>query len=275
MFRSDDAHAASFGLACWHGAVPSMQVAHAHDDVEINLAPVDLEYLIDGRSAVIPAGALAVFWAARPHQLVRGTGDLPVTWLTAPLAQVRAWSLPGEFLTRLFTGEIVLVPERPGLALAPGVAHWREELRTTGPLRDAAVLEIEALVRRVAHAGAASAHAIAPATSGLRPEVATMAAWISLHAGDDIGVADVAAQVHLHPRYAMGVFRTAMGVTIGEYITQGRIARAQHLLLSTDDSIADIAHRSGFGSSSQFYASFRRRCGTTPAAYRRTLMRER
>ncbi|MET2010702.1 helix-turn-helix domain-containing protein [Microbacterium chocolatum] len=275
MIRSADAHAASFGLACWHGAAPRMQIAHSHDDVEINLAPVDLEYLIDGRAAVIPAGTLAVFWAARPHQLVRGTGDLPVTWLTAPLVQVRAWSLPAEFLTRLFAGEIVLVPEAPGMALADGVAHWQDEVRGTGPLHDAAALEIEALVRRVAHAAAGSARAIAPAASGLRPEVAAMAAWISLHAADDIGVADVAAQAHLHPRYAMEVFRAAMGVTIGEYIAQGRIARAQHLLLSTDASIADIAQRAGFGSSSQFYALFRRRCGTTPAAYRRTLMRDR
>lgn len=259
----------SFDLACWRGAVPRMSVAHTHDDLEFNTAPVDLEYLIDGRQVVIPAGALAVFWAARPHQLVRDSGESALAWLTVPLAQARGWRLPGAFLARMFAGEIAVAGTAVGpLALADRVESWSDELAAAHPLRRAAVGEVQAFVLR-------AAHAVAPATpagrtgGGLRADVADMAAWIARHAAEDISVADVAAQVHLHPHHAMSVFRAALGVTVGEYLAQCRIARARELLLMTDAAIPDIAASAGFGSLSQFYARFREHTGEAPAAYRR------
>ena len=264
-----DATISSFDLACWRGAVPRMSVAHTHDDLEFNCAPVELEYLVDGRQVVIPAGALAVFWAARPHQLVRDSGGRELAWLTVPLAQARGWRLPGEFLTRMFAGEIAVARAATGpLALVERVESWGEELRPGHPLRRAAVGEVQAFVVRAAYATAAEVPAES-AGGGLRPDVADMAAWIAQHAAEDVSVAAVAAHVHLHPNHAMTVFRTALGVTIGEYLAQCRIARARELLLTTDDAIPDIAASAGFGSLSQFYARFRDHTGEAPAAYRR------
>ena len=51
-------------------------------------------------------------------------------------------------------------------------------------------------------------------------------------------MADVAAAVHLHPSTAAAVFRRAMGVSIGEYLAQCRVAEAQRLLISTDATTA-------------------------------------
>lgn len=267
--RIMDAVTSSFDLACWRGAVPRMSVAHTHDDLEFNCAPVELEYLVDGRQVVIPAGALAVFWAARPHQLVRDSRGSELAWLTVPLAQARGWRLPGDFLTRMFAGDIGVAATATGpLALAERVETWREELRAGHPLRRAAVAEVQAFVLRAAQAIAADAPA-EKAAGGLRADVADMAAWIAQHAAEDVSVAAVADHVHLHPNHAMAVFRTALGVTIGDYLAQCRIARARELLLTTDDAIPDIAASAGFGSLSQFYARFRDHTGEAPAAYRR------
>ena len=260
----------SFGLACWRGGVGSMSVAHTHDDLELNTADVDLEYLVDGRRVVIPAGSLAVFWAARPHQLVTTAAAHEIAWLTVPLPLAQGWRLPNGFLARMFAGEVGLADTRGPLALGNRVDHWRTELdhRT---LRQVAELEIEAFLLRVASA-VQTAPGL-PAGGAMRPDAAAMAAWIAEHAGEDIAVADVAAAAHLHPHYAMTVFRAAMGVTIGEYLAQCRIARAQHLLLTTRLPIGTIAHESGFGSVSRFYARFGERWGEPPAAYRRRMMR--
>ncbi|KZE43268.1 hypothetical protein AVW09_00555 [Microbacterium sp. T32] len=267
--RIMDATPSSFDLACWRGAVPRMSVAHTHDDLEFNTAPVELEYLVDGRQVVIPAGALAVFWAARPHQLVRDSGGSELTWLTVPLAQARGWRLPGEFLARMFAGDIAVAEAARGpLDLAERVGSWGEELRPGHPLRRAAVGEVQAFVLRAAQATAAGV-AAGSVAGGLRADVADMAAWIAEHAAEDVSVAQVADHVHLHPHHAMTVFRAALGVTIGEYLAQCRIARARELLLTTDEAIPDIAVSAGFGSLSQFYARFRDHTGEAPAAYRR------
>lgn len=263
-----DATISSFDLACWHGAVPRMSVAHTHDDLEFNTAPVDLEYLVDGRQVVIPAGALAVFWAARPHQLVRDSGGTELAWMTVPLAEARGWRLPGAFLSRMFAGEIGVAEAVGPLALADRVTSWNAELRPAHPLRRAAVSEVQAFVLRAAHAMAPEVPA-ARTGGGLRADVADMAAWIARHSAEDVSIADVAAHVHLHPHHAMAVFRAALGVTIGEYLAQCRVARARELLLTTDAAVPDVAASAGFGSLSQFYSRFRDHTGEAPAAYRR------
>jgi AraC-like DNA-binding protein len=56
-----------------------------------------------------------------------------------------------------------------------------------------------------------------------------------------------------------------------DYVIQYRIAQAQRLLLTTDDNILDIAMQTGFGSSSNFYVTFKKLCGQSPGAYRQAL----
>jgi transcriptional regulator GlxA family with amidase domain len=100
-----------------------------------------------------------------------------------------------------------------------------------------------------------------------------MAGFIAGHAAEPIGVAEVAAAVNLHPRYAMTVFKDSLGISIGRYLTQCRVAEAQRLLISTDHAVADIGFLSGFSSQSRFYAAFRDICRSAPAAYRRAHQR--
>jgi len=83
--------------------------------------------------------------------------------------------------------------------------------------------------------------------------------------------ADIAAAVHLHPSTAGAIFRKHTGVTTGQYLAQCRVAEAQRLLISTEATTTDIAHRAGFGSTSRFYATFLEHCQLAPAAYRRVL----
>jgi len=265
--------AASFGLACWQGAPSAMTVAHRHDDLEFNVSPGALDYLVGGRAVRIPPGTLAVFWAARPHQLVTDVSRSLVTWLTVPLATALGWRLPGGFVGGLLAGGFALVPEGPGLRLADRVALWADEFASGGEERRAATAEVEGFARRAALAAAGQGEGAPTADPGLgiRPDAAAMAAWISEHAGEDVRVADVASHVHLAPQHAMTVFRRALGITIGEYLAQCRVARAQQLLLTTDLPVPEVGHAAGFRSQSQFYARFRDRCGEPPAAYRRRL----
>jgi LacI family transcriptional regulator len=63
-------------------------------------------------------------------------------------------------------------------------------------------------------------------------------------------------------------FTDVLGRTPGEEITRLRILYLKRLLGQSEESIAEIAHRSGFVSPSYFSRYFKRGSGFTPSAYR-------
>jgi len=99
---------------------------------------------------------------------------------------------------------------------------------------------------------------------------AAMARFVAQHYAEPIGPADVAAAaVHLHPHYAMTVFRPVVGTTLGRYLSECRVAQAQRLRLGSALPVTEVAIRAGFTSSSRFFAAFSRVCGISPGAYRK------
>jgi AraC family transcriptional regulator len=67
-------------------------------------------------------------------------------------------------------------------------------------------------------------------------------------------------------------FRASRGCSIGAHVAHAQMERARRLLAS-DESLAAIASRLGFSSSSNFCFAFRRATGVTPGQFRNTLQR--
>ncbi len=63
-------------------------------------------------------------------------------------------------------------------------------------------------------------------------------------------------------------FKECFGCTLYDYILQKRIGQAQHLLLGTDLSIAEIAQAVGYDRSESFAKQFQRVTGLLPREYR-------
>lgn len=263
----------SFGFAAAVDEPGPMTAAHRHDDVELHVGAADVTYLLNGVRTRIPADRVAVFWAARPHQLLDVEPGTRVSWLTVPLPVFLGWGLPDAFVSALLGGHVVIPETVVGLE-APGAAadrfaRWSRELgRPPAFVDQTARTEVEALVRRVSLADDLG-RGTAPASPGTTEHVAAMAAFVAAHFAEPVGVADVAASVHLHPGHAMALFRRVTGTSIGGYLARCRVAEAQRLLVSTRLPVADVAIAAGFGSSSQFHERFRTAVGTTPSAYRR------
>jgi transcriptional regulator GlxA family with amidase domain len=89
----------------------------------------------------------------------------------------------------------------------------------------------------------------------------------SRHA-DPISVPDLAKLAGMHPSTANSAFREVLGISVNEYLTRHRIARAMQLLTDTDVPVLQIGFDCGFGSSSRFYEIFKERTGTTPRHFR-------
>ncbi len=92
--------------------------------------------------------------------------------------------------------------------------------------------------------------------------------YIRDHADQPIGVDDVVARIGISRRNLENRFRAAVGYTPHTAIMRAHIDRAQHLLSTTDLSIAQVADAAGFGNARHFSVAFRKATGRTPSDFR-------
>jgi AraC-like DNA-binding protein len=78
----------------------------------------------------------------------------------------------------------------------------------------------------------------------------------------------LARLVGLSPTRFHAVFARALGCAPMAYLQRLRIARAQHLLIATDDPIAAVGRAVGIPDQFHFSRLFRRRVGESPTSYR-------
>jgi AraC-like DNA-binding protein len=91
--------------------------------------------------------------------------------------------------------------------------------------------------------------------------------FIHHHAAGDVGVADVAAAVHLTPRAVQYLFRQRLDTTPTEYLRRVRLHRAHQDLMSGDRSattVTEVAQRWGFAHTGRFAVLYRQVYGQSP-----------
>ncbi len=76
-------------------------------------------------------------------------------------------------------------------------------------------------------------------------------------------------ELAMSPVYISRLYKQLTFNSLTDVISDFRMSRAKAWLLDSDYSIADIAERTGFTSSSYFYRMFKRATGVTPNDYRR------
>lgn len=85
----------------------------------------------------------------------------------------------------------------------------------------------------------------------------------------------LAALVNLSPSRFRHLFKQETGTTPGQYLKDVRLIRAEKMLRTTFLNIKQILKQVGIASNAHFVRDFRRKYGTTPTAYRRTIQRKR
>lgn len=86
---------------------------------------------------------------------------------------------------------------------------------------------------------------------------------------EPLSTSDVAAAVGLTPGYLTTMVRERTGRTVGDWITERRMAAARDLLASTDLSSEQVAERVGYDDPRYFTRRFRRTHGLPPGSWRR------
>jgi AraC-like DNA-binding protein len=113
--------------------------------------------------------------------------------------------------------------------------------------------------------------AAGPARGGLAPwQKCKVQNYIEDRLEDTILVKDLAKLVSLSSSHLCRAFKESFGEAPHAYIVRARIERARILMLTTSDSLSQIAFSCGLSDQAHFSRWFRQTMGMTPGAWRRS-----
>ncbi|SEP91030.1 transcriptional regulator MelR [Basfia succiniciproducens] len=257
----------------------NMPAYHWHGHIEINIPfDDDVEYSFNEHSTLINAGHIGIFWASIPHRLTDKHNCRTMAVFNIPVYQFLSWQLSQNLINHITHG-IIIQSKNPRLVSLFEVQRWEQELKLEDPNRHKLVYdEIQLMIKRVSldgwlllleppkknnHQLSGSKHA--------QNYVRTMLDYIANHYNAPLTVQSVANAVGLNTNYAMGLFQSAMQLTIKQYIIMMRINHAKALLSDTNRSVLDISLTTGFSSISRFYDNFLKYTGVSPNKYRKQI----
>jgi AraC family transcriptional regulator len=111
---------------------------------------------------------------------------------------------------------------------------------------------------------------IEPIRGGLAPwRIRRVTVYIETNLDTAVRTKDLAALVELSSFHFCRAFRDSFGDSPHAYVTRRRIERAQGLMLTTNNSLSQVAMDCGLADQAHFNRLFRRFVGESPGAWRR------
>lgn len=249
------------------GPIPRHAVTHDHAaigfclDGEATMWVGATYSLTRGDVMLIPEGA--------PHHLIETPGAELYGLAVCTSCPTQPW---GAALAEVLDGvrrgaAAVRHIDASGLArVEDALERVQAELAVARPARALAVAGLlSTVVVEVVRASAVDGLSLPPTE---RPLIADALAYIERHALDGISLKDVAAAVGRAPAHVAAVIKGETGRTVGDWVTDARMAFGRQLLLRSDETVESIADRLGYRSPSHFHRVFRRQHALTPGAWR-------
>lgn len=118
------------------------------------------------------------------------------------------------------------------------------------------------------HKMAAGIHDARREDDTLPPEAAKLKHWLDRHIYEKAGIGYFAAHIYRSPSQAIRIFKKQFGTTPYDYLLGKRIETAKLLLRNTNLPVKEVAYRLNFADEHYFSNYFKKRAGTSPAAFR-------
>ena len=103
---------------------------------------------------------------------------------------------------------------------------------------------------------------------GQAAQIKEIVSYIQEHYQEKILLDEIAAAMHLSPKYFSRYFKKQFGRSFTEYVSAYRVEQSLSLLEDRKYSISDAALQSGFESLSYYVKVFKKTMGMTPGQYR-------
>ena len=94
--------------------------------------------------------------------------------------------------------------------------------------------------------------------------------YIDDHCMERLTVEDIAAQVHVSPKYLTNIFSKYANCSMRDYLVEAKMKVAQSLLKGSDFRIQDVSEFLGYSDYYQFSRQFKKQFGISPNEYKRT-----
>ena len=94
--------------------------------------------------------------------------------------------------------------------------------------------------------------------------------YIEQHLGAKLTTEDIAAAIGLSKSHFSRAFKSTLGSSPMAYVAARRVERAKQMMLTSAESLADVALDCGFADQSHLNRQFRRAVGVTPGRWRRS-----
>ena len=162
---------------------------------------------------------------------------------------------------------------RPDLSVVPVVRHLLQSAgRALASEQTSAKRLIDQAIVLLNYGPAETALQPGCATSygGLAPwRVRRVSEFIDRHLTSALPMAKLAAVANLSTWYFCRAFKKSLGMSPHTYVMRKRIEKAQELMLTTDEPLAQIALSCGLASQSHLCRVFWRATGYSPSVWRR------
>ncbi|WP_220475023.1 AraC family transcriptional regulator [Actinomyces sp. 2119] len=263
-----------------HGYPSPLARWHHHPEIEFHLIRSGSGQLLAGDQAIsFRAGHVSLMGPNLPHNWLSDLGPQEVLPSRDVLCQVHPQRL-AEAATHM--PELISVQElahraRRGVILSgPSAEHAARVLvgmeQQSRLRRMASLLE---LVDIFLQAPPGQWHPIV--AEGYVPSlddetthrVNTVLDYIEHNLDGEVSMTQAARLVAMSSSAFSRFFRATAGLTFSDLVRRRRIARACHLLRSTDLPVSRVSTMSGYTNLANFNRRFRTETGTTPTAYRR------
>ncbi|HAW96457.1 MAG TPA: hypothetical protein DCX60_09290 [Phycisphaerales bacterium] len=161
----------------------------------------------------------------------------------------------------LFTAPTLSSIEIPAVQIGRAAARILEQTLEGEPVENGRLLPpVQVIERQSTDLVATKDHAVVKAVSYIRTNLT-----------EQISVDDIADAAQCSRRTLERRFREALERTVHDELMRQRLARVRRLLQETDIPLEKLARQTGFTDSRRLGLVFRKKFGTTPAAFRRSL----
>ena len=96
-----------------------------------------------------------------------------------------------------------------------------------------------------------------------------MKRYISNNWSGAVSLSDIASACHLSETYCSALFKKCTGVTVSDYVMNIRLKRAEEMLRFSNETVAEIASKTGFCDIYYFSRAFKKNKGMSPLQYRK------
>lgn len=232
----------------------AMQPGHRLHYMIFQIRQGMLALQLNGKKYTASSGMTVLFDCKLPHEYYALTDDLEFYWMVfdGPMSDV-------------FYSQILLMQEKSQVFSAPDAANihllFERLLTYTG-------LSVRRPERAIAEQIYSLLCLLLVGLENADTIIDRALAYMDKHFTESIPTDQIAAQVGLSASHFNKHFRQQTGYSPHEYIILRRIDHAKELLLSTEQTVSQIAYASGYNSEENFIRSFKKKTGVSPSAFR-------